>query len=105
MHADDLADLYWRAFTTDNAHGYYIGAGPHVVTVRELVDAAADVAGSSVVTETAEQSRARLGGPLADALMLDQIAGRGRSADELGWNAVRDSLEHEIRTGSYRPAR
>lgn len=103
VHADDLADLYVRILDTPDAGGYYIAASGTNPTVRELTEAAATAVGATgVVTETEEETKARLG-VLADALLLDQQAS-GDRARSLGWTPSGPSLVEELEQGSYRRA-
>jgi nucleoside-diphosphate-sugar epimerase len=104
VSADQLADLYVRAFSHPDARGYYIGANNDHPTVLELAEAAAVAAGSGhVVPESGQDSRDRLFAPLVDALLLDQVVSTAtRSRTELGWIPSGASLADEIRNGSYR---
>ncbi len=105
VSAEQIADLYLRAYENPDARGYYIGANDDQPTVRELVEAAAAAAGTGdVIAETADESRGRLFAPLVDALLLDQVAGIGRARKELGWQPGGAALIEEFRSGSYAPA-
>ena len=53
---------------------------------------------ASVVAESADESRARLGTDFADALLLDQAA-TGAYARSLGWQPSRPTLVEELRSG------
>ena len=97
MHVDDLAELYVRVIERSAPVGRVLGLSGHNATVTELGEALAD---GPVAAEGVEASRARLGAPFADALMLDQ-QGRGEKARSLGWTPARPSLLEEIRAGAY----
>ena len=100
--ADQLADLYVRAFDSATARGYYIGVNDDHPTVREIGEAAVAALGSGqVVTEDAQASRDRLFAPLVDALLLDQNASNAKARRELGWAPTGPSLLEEIAGGSY----
>jgi nucleoside-diphosphate-sugar epimerase len=107
VSADQLADLYVRAFEHRDARGYYIGVNDDHPTVRELAEAAAGAAGSgAVVPESDQVSRGRLFAPLVDALLLDQVVSTSiRSRTELGWIPSGASLVDEIRDAAYRSHR
>ena len=97
VHVDDLAELYARVIERSEPVGRVLGLSGHDATVIELGEALAD---GPVAAEGVEASRARLGAPFADALMLDQ-QGRGEKARSLGWTPARPSLLEEIRAGAY----
>lgn len=99
VSADQIGDLYVRAYDNSDARGYYLGANADHPTVRELGETAAG--SGTVVAETIGQSQARLGELLADALLLDQVARGDRARSELGWNPTGPSLIEEFRSGSY----
>lgn len=102
VSADQVADLYVRVVEDDSATGYYIGVNDDTPTVREIAEAAAS-AGGDVVTETADESRARLGDLFAEALLLDQQVSNAK-AKKLGWAPSGASLVDEARSGSYAPS-
>ncbi|WP_306205218.1 NAD-dependent epimerase/dehydratase family protein [Actinoplanes sp. RD1] len=91
VHVDDLAVLYRIVLERGEGLGYVIGASGDNPTVRELGEAVGDVQ-----PETPEESRARLGDRLADALLLDQRAA-GAKARSLGWTPSRPSLIDDLR--------
>ena len=97
VHVDDLAELSVRVIESPEPVGRVLGLSGHNATVTELGEA---VAGGPVVAEGVEASRARLGAPFADALMLDQ-QGSGAKARALGWTPTRPSLLEEIRACAY----
>lgn len=97
VHVDDLAELYVRVIERSEPVGRVLGLSGHNATVTELGEALAD---GPVAAEGIEASRARLGAPFADALMLDQ-QGRGEKARSLGWTPTRPSLLEEIGAGAY----
>ncbi|HEY8588006.1 MAG TPA: NAD-dependent epimerase/dehydratase family protein [Naasia sp.] len=96
VHVDDLADLYVRVLEQAPGGGTYIGANGENPTVRELAEAAAGE-GGSVVAESAEETRARLGEGFADALLLDQQAIGRLARETFGWEPTRPSILVELR--------
>jgi nucleoside-diphosphate-sugar epimerase len=103
VHVDDLAELYILAFDLGEAGSIYVGASGENPTVRQLGEAAAFGQGldSRVEEQTVEQTRARLGEPFADALLLDQQARGSAARIDLGWEPNGPSILDELRTGSY----
>lgn len=99
VHVDDVADLYLLAFEAGAADEYYIAASGQNPTVRELGEASS--AGHSVIAETPDESRARLGGDFADALLLDQQAFSKHARQQLGWQPSRVPLVDDLRSGTY----
>ncbi|MBC7461000.1 MAG: NAD-dependent epimerase/dehydratase family protein [Thermoleophilia bacterium] len=101
VHAADLADLYVRALES-GVHGeYYVGSNGLHQTVREFTEAYARGAGlPGVTSEEVDDTRARFGDALADALLLDQQFDNAK-ARTLGWNPTRSSLVEELSSGSY----
>jgi Nucleoside-diphosphate-sugar epimerases len=106
VHVDDLAALYVLALEGASAGrveagSVYIGASGQNPTVRQLGDAAAQAAGipGGATAETADESRARLGVFLADALLLDQQASGTRARADLGWEPNSPSLLEELAAG------
>lgn len=95
IDADDLADLYVRAVDAAQPDAYYLGVSGHNPTVREIAEAAAH--GGTVVAETVEESRARLGELFADALLLDQQSHGSAAVADLGWSPQRPSLLDTLR--------
>ncbi|WP_314149754.1 NAD-dependent epimerase/dehydratase family protein [uncultured Leifsonia sp.] len=105
VHVDDLATLYVLALENGEAGAVYIGASGANPTVRELGELAAraaDVAGG-VQEETVEETSARLGSGLAEALLLDQQARGSKARIDLGWEPNGPALADEIAAGSYAP--
>jgi nucleoside-diphosphate-sugar epimerase len=103
VHVDDLAELYILAFDLGESGSTYIGASGENPTVREIGEAAAFGQGldSRVEEQTIEETRARLGEPFADALLLDQQARGSAARIDLGWEPNGPSILEEFRTGSY----
>ncbi|MFF1632971.1 NAD-dependent epimerase/dehydratase family protein [Leifsonia sp. NPDC058248] len=102
VHVDDLAALYVLAFENGDAGAVYIGANGTNPTVRELSEAAAEAAGiAAVEAESDDESRKRLGGAFADALLLDQEASGSKARIDLGWEPNGPSLVEELTSGSY----
>jgi len=113
VHVDDLAELYVLAVERADQDGYLVAASGHNPTVRELAQAGVEGqagdegqpssdghpgSAASVVAESADESRARLGTDFADALLLDQAA-TGAYARSLGWQPSRPTLVEELRNG------
>jgi len=99
VHADDLAELYVLALERAAADAYHLGVSGENPTVRELGEAAAH--GRPVVAEDVETTRARLGAPFADALLLDQRASGRHAREELGWAPTSPTLVEELAAGGY----
>jgi hypothetical protein len=98
VHVDDLAALYVLVLELGSGLGHVIGVSGSNPTVGELGRAVAGAAG--IHPETADGTRVRLGGPFADALLLDQQAS-GAKARSLGWAPTRRTLLEEFTDGSY----
>ncbi|MEV6929851.1 NAD-dependent epimerase/dehydratase family protein [Dactylosporangium sp. NPDC051485] len=94
VHVDDVAALYRLVVERGEALGRLLAVSGTNLTVREIAEAAS--AGAGVAPETADESRARLSGPFADALLLDQQAS-GARARSLGWTPSGPSLLDELR--------
>jgi nucleoside-diphosphate-sugar epimerase len=103
VHVDDLAELYVLAFDLAEAGSTYLGASGENPTVRQIGEAAAFGQGldSRVEAQTIAETRERLGGPFADALLLDQQARGSAARIDLGWEPNGPSILDELRTGSY----
>ncbi|MER7001946.1 NAD-dependent epimerase/dehydratase family protein [Dactylosporangium sp. NPDC000555] len=97
VHVDDVAALYTLVVERGERLGRLVAASGVNPTVRELAEAASG--GAGVVSETAEASRARLGAPFADALLLDQQA-TGAKARSLGWSPSGPALVEELRAAA-----
>ncbi|GAA2396548.1 NAD-dependent epimerase/dehydratase family protein [Dactylosporangium salmoneum] len=94
VHVDDVAALYRLVVERGEALGRLLAVSGANPTVREVAEAAS--AGAGVAPETADESRARLSAPFADALLLDQQAS-GARARSLGWTPSGPSLLDELR--------
>lgn len=103
VHVDDLAALYVLALEQGAAGEVYIGASGANPTVRELGVAAAEASGLAgrVEEESAAATAGRLGGGLAEALLLSQSARGSKARVALGWEPNRPSLIDELASGSY----
>jgi nucleoside-diphosphate-sugar epimerase len=99
VYVDDLGALYALAVEHAAQDAFYLGVSGQSPTVGELADAAAH--GGAIVTESLEETRARLGEGFADALLLDQQATGELVKSELGWTPVGPSLVEELGSGSY----
>jgi nucleoside-diphosphate-sugar epimerase len=73
----------------------YIAASGVNPTVREMARAAVGATGT-LAPESVEESRARLGELLADALLLDQQASGARAKQQFGWNPSRPTVLEEL---------
>ncbi|ODA90314.1 epimerase [Leifsonia xyli subsp. xyli] len=106
VHVDDLAAVYALALENGGAGEIYIGASGANPTVRELGIAAADAAGLAgrVEEESAAETADRLGGALAEALLLSQSARGTKARITLSWEPNGPSLIDELTSGSYAPA-
>jgi nucleoside-diphosphate-sugar epimerase len=92
VHVEDVADLYVLALDAKGGEAYVAASGQNP-TVRELAEAVSD----SVVAESEDASRERLGSGFADALLLDQQASGNKARQDLGWAPSRASLVDELR--------
>jgi nucleoside-diphosphate-sugar epimerase len=99
VHVDDLGVLYALAYEKAAADEYYLGASGQNPTVRELGEAASQ--GADIVSESAQESRDRLGEGFADALLLDQQASGDHAKKDLGWSPSGPSLVDDLASGSY----
>lgn len=93
VHVDDLADLYVLVLEQAPGGAAYIGANGDNPTVREIGEAAGPVAPGS-----ADEASTRLGGSLAQALLLDQQAS-GEQARALGWEPASPRLVDLVSRG------
>jgi nucleoside-diphosphate-sugar epimerase len=93
VHVDDLADLYVLALSAAGGSLYFASAGPSI-PVKEVALAAAH--GATVESIPIEQARRALG-PVADALVLDQIISSRKAVRELGWSPKRQPVIEELR--------
>lgn len=93
IHRDDLGRLYVAILESERLHERVIGVSGEVMSVREMAVLVAR--GCDVVAETADETRARFGRSLGEALLMDQRAIPAR-ARELPWlpshATLRDSL-------------
>jgi nucleoside-diphosphate-sugar epimerase len=92
VHVDDVADLYVLALDAKGGETYIAASGDNP-TVRELAETVSD----SVVAESTEAARERLGAGFADALLLDQQASGAKARQDLGWDPKSPSLVEELR--------
>ena len=82
VHVDDLADLYVLALAAAAGSLYFAAAGSSVA-VKDVALAAAH--GAPVKSIPLEEARRAIG-PVADALVLDQIVSSRKAVRELGWS-------------------
>ena len=94
VHSGDLAQLYVLALDAADQDALYIGAGGTNPTVREL--ASAIPGASTIVAESDDETRERLGTAFADALLLDQQASGSLARTELGWEPNHPQLITEL---------
>jgi nucleoside-diphosphate-sugar epimerase len=88
VHRDDLAQLYRKVLETAGA-GVFHGVDGAALTVKQAAEAASRAAGAGGKTVAVPLAEARKAmGPLADALVLDQVV-RAPRARALGWTPSR----------------
>jgi nucleoside-diphosphate-sugar epimerase len=95
VHIEDVAELYVAALEHGPGGELYIAASGVNPTVREMAQAAVGP-GGTVLPETDDETRQRLGAPFADALLLDQQASGTRARERFGWNPSRPSVLEEL---------
>jgi nucleoside-diphosphate-sugar epimerase len=95
IHVDDLARLY-RAILEHRAQGVFHAVDGHPVALLEVARAASSAAGKEGATRSLslEEARQKMG-PVADAVVLDQIVLTRRSA-EVGWEPRRGPFLDEV---------
>ena len=94
IHVDDLAALYAAVLEAGSGFDSVLGVGGDNPRVIDLTAAAAGADG--VATEQPDATRARLGGPFADAVLLDQQAAGDKARSIGGWRPTRPSLLEEL---------
>ncbi len=95
VHADDLADLYLRAFAEARAGELFHAADGSAFRVREIAEAA----GGKAESWPLEDARKTLGA-YADALVLDQMVSSEKAKRTLGWQPKAISIVEELRRES-----
>src|SRR5579871_285193 len=95
VHADDLADLYVRAFAEARAGELFHAADGSAFRVREIAEAA----GGQAESWPLEDARKTLGA-YADALVLDQMVSSEKAKRTLGWQPKAISIVEELRRES-----
>ncbi len=95
VHTADLGDLYLLVLEKAPAGEVYAGVSGQNPSVRELGEAIVGPDGT-VVPESDEATRERLGAPFADALLANQRSA-GAKSRALGWIPSRPSLVEELR--------
>ena len=96
IHADDLADLYVRAFLQAPAGAVFHATDGSAYRVREIAQAAS----ANTQSWPLEDARKTLGG-YADALVLDQLLSSEKAKRTLGWQPHAVSILEDLRHGSY----
>lgn len=103
VHVADLADVFRRVIEDVSARGRLVVGNGLSPTVAELTQAAAVAVGApGAVPGSNDEARARLGGPFAEVLLLDQGTDAAKARTQLGWHPPHPSLTDEFRRGSYR---
>ncbi|MEV6040493.1 NAD-dependent epimerase/dehydratase family protein [Nonomuraea sp. NPDC052116] len=95
VHVDDLAELYVDVLERAPGGELYIATSGVNPTVREMAQAAVGPEGT-LAPESADETRARLGELLADALLLDQQAQGTRAMQQFGWSPSRPTVLEEL---------
>lgn len=100
IHADDVGALYVAVLEKGEAQNTYLGVSGENPTLLELTQAVSKARGISAQpsAEPIEKTKARLYGPLVDALLLDQQA-HGQKARSLGWEPTQPSLLDQLAAG------
>jgi nucleoside-diphosphate-sugar epimerase len=96
VHADDLADLYVRAFLNAPAGSLFHATDGSAYRVLEIAQAAS----ANTQSWPLEDARKTLGG-YADALVLDQLLSSEKAKRTLGWQPHAVSILEDLRHGSY----
>jgi nucleoside-diphosphate-sugar epimerase len=106
VHVEDLADLYVRALETAAAGTLLHGVDGASIRVKEIAEAASFAADAGGRTESwpVEEATAKLG-PLAAALLLDQVVSGERAKQTVGWKPHAVNLLEDLRYGSYAMSR
>lgn len=106
VHVEDLADLYVRAVEKAPAGTLLHGTDGPAVRVKDIAEAASFAADAGGRTESwpVDQATAKLG-PLAAALLLDQVVGSEKAKETLGWKPHAVSILEDLRYGSYAMSR
>lgn len=101
VHTEDLAELYVAAFDCAPAGSVYIAAEERPVPLAESARAAAYGAGAPGAEGMSFEEARHRWGPLADALVLDQVVTAARAHEQLGWQLKAAGIVEEIERGSY----
>lgn len=94
IHVDDLAALYAAVLEAGSGFDAVLGVSGDNPRVIDVTAAAAGSDG--VATEEPDATRARLGGPFADAVLQDQQAAGDRARAIGNWAPTRPSLLQEL---------
>lgn len=94
IHVDDLAALYAAVLEAGSGFDSVLGVSGVSPRVLDLTAAAAGAEG--VATEEPDATRARLGGPFADAVLMDQQATGDKARGIGGWRPTRPTLLEEL---------
>ena len=106
VHVEDLADLYVRALESAPAGTLLHAVDGLAVQVKEIAEAASFAADAGGRTESwpVDEATAKLG-PLAAALMLNQVVSGEKAKTMLGWAPHAVSILEDLRYGSYAMSR
>lgn len=106
VHVEDLADLYVRAFESAPAGTLLHAVDGPGIRVKDIAEAASFAADAGGRTESwpVDEAMAKLG-PLAAALMLDQVVSGEKAKQMLGWKPHAVTLLEDLRYGSYAMSR
>jgi nucleoside-diphosphate-sugar epimerase len=91
IHVEDLGRFY-RAVVESRGRGVFHAVDGNAVQLADVARAASEAAGAGGATRSLPLDEARQKmGPIADALVLDQVIQSGRNV-EIGWRPLHDSF-------------
>jgi nucleoside-diphosphate-sugar epimerase len=93
IHRADLAELYHRVIVK-RGHGIFHGVDGAAISVGDAARAASKAAGRGAIVEVPFADAHRTMGPMADALVLDQLVVSTRGA-EVGWKPAHPSFPQD----------
>jgi nucleoside-diphosphate-sugar epimerase len=94
VHVEDLADLYILALQAPSGSLYFASSGA-AIPVKEVAQAAAARTGARVESIPLPEARLTIG-PMADAMILDQMISSRKAMQELGWTPKAKSVIEEL---------